>query len=104
VSFQDEESRFVGCLGSRSLTGTLAPEVEQAAVDHSGVTLAAGLREAGRAEAPRARLAPGRYAGFVEAHIEQGPDLEHTGRRICVVSRIVGRRSIRVFVRGRHEQ
>ena len=26
VSFQDEESRFVGCLGSRSLTGALTPE------------------------------------------------------------------------------
>ena len=100
VSFQDEESRFVGCLGSRSLTGTLAPEVEQAAVDHSGVTLAAALREAGLAEAPRARLAPGRYAGFVEAHIEQGPDLEHTGRRIGVVSSIVGLRSIRFVFRG----
>jgi N-carbamoyl-L-amino-acid hydrolase len=100
VSFQDEESRFVGCLGSRSLTGTLSPEVEQAAVDNSGVTLVDALREAGLAGAPRARLAPGRYAGFVEAHIEQGPDLEHTGRRIGVVSSIVGLRSIRFVFRG----
>src|SRR6185369_728328 len=57
VSFQDEESRFVGCLGSRSLTGALTPEVEQAAVDNAGVTLADALREAGLADAPRARLA-----------------------------------------------
>jgi N-carbamoyl-L-amino-acid hydrolase len=100
VSFQDEESRFVGCLGSRSLTGTLEAEVERSARDNSGVTLADALREAGVADAPRARLAPGRYAGFVEAHIEQGPDLEHTGRRIGVVSSIVGLRSIRIVFRG----
>jgi N-carbamoyl-L-amino-acid hydrolase len=100
VSFQDEESRFVGCLGSRSLTGTLAPEVEQAAVDNSGVTLAAALREAGLDGVPRLRLARERYAGFVEAHIEQGPNLEDTGRRIGVVSGIVGLRGIRFVFRG----
>ena len=100
VSFQDEESRFVGCLGSRSLTGTLAPEVEQAAVDNSGVTLAEALRAAGLAGVPRLRLARERYAGFVEAHIEQGPNLEDTGRKIGVVSSIVGLRGIRFVFRG----
>ena len=100
VSFQDEESRFVGCLGSRSLTGTLSAEMEQAAVDHQGVTLADALRGAGLADAPRLRLARERYAGFVEAHIEQGPDLEDAGRRIGVVSSIVGLRSIRFVFRG----
>lgn len=100
VSFQDEESRFVGCLGSRSLTGALSPEVEQRAVDHRGVTLAQALREAGLADVPRQRLAPGRYAGFVEAHIEQGPDLEDSGRKIGVVSSIVGLRGIRFAFRG----
>ena len=100
VSFQDEESRFVGCLGSRSLTGTLSAEVEQAAADNQGVTLVDALREAGLAGLPRPRLDPRRYAGFVEAHIEQGPDLEDTGRKIGVVSSIVGLRGIRFVFRG----
>jgi N-carbamoyl-L-amino-acid hydrolase len=100
VSFQDEESRFVGCLGSRSLIGDLSPEAERAAVDSQGVTLADALRSADLGDAPRLRLSRERYAGFVEAHIEQGPHLEETARRIGVVTGIVGVRSIRLVFRG----
>ena len=100
VSFQDEESRFVGCLGSRSLIGALTADIEQGAVDRDGVSLAGALREAGLADAPRMRLAQERYAGFVEAHIEQGPDLEDIGRKIGVVTGIVGLRGIRFVFRG----
>ena len=100
VSFQDEESRFVGCLGSRSLVGQLTPDMEEGAVDRDGLKLADALREAGLADAPRLRLARERYLGFVEAHIEQGPNLEDTGRRIGVVTDIVGLRSIRFVFRG----
>ena len=100
VSFQDEESRFVGCLGSRSLTGTLTPEIEQGATDSRGVTLVDALREAGLANVPRLRLERERYAGFIEAHIEQGPHLEDAGRRIGVVTGIVGLRGIRFVFRG----
>ena len=100
VSFQDEESRFVGCLGSRSLIGDLSPATEQGAADKDGVTLADALREAGLAGVPRLRLAPERYAGFVEAHIEQGPHLEDAARRLGVVTGIVGVRSIRLVFRG----
>jgi N-carbamoyl-L-amino-acid hydrolase len=46
------------------------------------------------------RLSPERYAGFVEAHIEQGPTLEDTGKRIGVVTDIVGLRGIRFEFRG----
>ena len=100
VSFQDEESRFVSCLGSRSLIGTLTPEIEQGAVDSQGVPLADALVEAGLASAPRLRLSRERYAGFIEAHIEQGPHLDDAGRRIGVVTGIVGLRSIRFVFRG----
>ena len=100
VSFQDEESRFVGCLGSRSLTGALTPEMERSAVDRDGVTLEQALHEAGLAGAPRQRLAPERYAGFLEAHIEQGPHLEDAGQRIGVVTGIVGLRGMRFTFRG----
>jgi beta-ureidopropionase / N-carbamoyl-L-amino-acid hydrolase len=100
VSFQDEEARFVGCLGSRSLIGALTPAMEDGAADSRGVTLADALREAGLAGVPRLRLDPGRYAGFVEPHIEQGPHLEDEGRRIGVVTGIVGLRGIRFVFRG----
>jgi N-carbamoyl-L-amino-acid hydrolase len=100
VSFQDEESRFVGCLGSRSLIGDLPSDTEQKAVDRDGVTLAAALRDAGLADVPRLRLERERYAGFVEAHIEQGPHLENAALRIGVVTGIVGVRSIRFVFRG----
>ena len=100
VSFQDEESRFVSCLGSRSLTGQLTPEIEQQAVDSNGVTLADALRDAGLTGVSRLHVSNERYAGFIEAHIEQGPHLEDSGRRIGVVTGIVGLRSIRFIFRG----
>lgn len=100
VSFQDEESRFISCLGSRSLTGALTSETEQKAVDSQGVTLADALREAGLSSVPRLRLSSDRYAGFLEAHIEQGPHLEDAGQKIGVVTGIVGLRSVRLIFRG----
>jgi hypothetical protein len=36
VSFQDEEARFIGCLGSRSLIGALTPDIERDASDRDG--------------------------------------------------------------------
>ena len=100
VSFQDEEARFVGCLGSRSLIGALTPAMEDGAADSRGTALSDALREAGLAGVPRLRLDPDRYAGFVEPHIEQGPHLEDEGRRIGVVTGIVGLRGIRFVFRG----
>ena len=100
VSFQDEESRFVGCLGSRSLIGGLTPEMEEGAVDKDGVSLAEAVKLAGLAGAPRLRISRERYAGFVEAHIEQGPTLEDTNNRIGVVTGIVGLRGIRFVFKG----
>jgi len=100
VSLQDEESRFVGCLGSRSLTGTLTPDMEEGAIDKDGVRMDDALQAAGLAGVPRVQLSRERYAGFVEAHIEQGPTLEDTGKRIGVVTGIVGLRGIKFTFRG----
>jgi N-carbamoyl-L-amino-acid hydrolase len=100
VSFQDEESRFVGCLGSRSLTGALTRDMEEGATDKDGVRMEDALRAAGLAGVARVKLSRERYAGFVEAHIEQGPTLEDTGKRIGVVTGIVGLRGIKFTFRG----
>ena len=58
------------------------------------------VREAGLAGVPRLRVSRERYAGFVEAHIEQGPTLEDTGKRIGVVTGIVGLRGIKFVFKG----
>jgi N-carbamoyl-L-amino-acid hydrolase len=90
VSLQDEESRFYGCMGSRSLCGLLSPEMEADAQDKDGVKLADALAQAGLTDTPRERLELDRYIGFLEAHIEQGPHLEADGNQIGVVSTVVG--------------
>jgi N-carbamoyl-L-amino-acid hydrolase len=100
VSLMDEESTFLGCLGSLSLCGDLDPALEAAATNADGLSLGDALVAAQVADRPRARLAPGRYRGFLEAHIEQGPHLEETGKRIGVVTSIVGIRACRVLFYG----
>ena len=90
VSLQDEESRFYGCLGSRSLCGLLPPDAISQAMDQDGVTLLDALREAGLENVPHEALDLSRYWGFLEAHIEQGPHLEAAGNRVGVVDSIVG--------------
>lgn len=90
VSLQDEESRFYGCLGSRSLCGRLPPDAILQSVDKDGVKLSEALREAGLEDTPCRELDKDRYVGFLEAHIEQGPHLEAAGDRIGVVTSIVG--------------
>lgn len=90
VSLQDEESRFYGCMGSRSLCGEFTAEMEADAQDKDGVKLSDALAAAGLAGVPRERLDPERYVGFLEAHIEQGPQLENDGLKIGVVTSIVG--------------
>jgi len=100
ISFQDEESRFLGCLGSRSFVGALSAEQESGAIDADGTTLAAAIARAGLAGSPRLHVDPARHVGFLEAHIEQGPHLEDDARQIGVVTTIVGLRNLKVVFRG----
>ncbi|MDP6564048.1 MAG: M20 family metallo-hydrolase [Alphaproteobacteria bacterium] len=92
VSWQDEESRFFGCLGSRSFCGLMPAEVEEGLRDKDGVALGEAIAEAGLRDTPRLSVERERYLGFLEAHIEQGPHLEDDGQKIGVVSTIVGLR------------
>ena len=74
--------------------------MERGAADKDGVVLADALAQAGLADAPRLRISRERYAGFFEAHIEQGPTLDDSGKRIGVVTGIVGLRGIRFAFHG----
>lgn len=100
VSWQDEEGRFLGCLGSRSFCGALASETMAEIEDKDGVSLIEAIREAGLEGVPPLEAEVGRYVGFLEAHIEQGPNLEDTDNLIGVVSGIVGLRGMEIEFSG----
>lgn len=100
VSWQDEESNFLGCLGSRSWSGTLDANDEAAATGRDGEALADALTRVGLTDEPRLRIEEGRYAGYLEAHIEQGNYLEDADEQIGVVTAIVGIRGMRIVFTG----
>jgi N-carbamoyl-L-amino-acid hydrolase len=100
ISFQDEEGTFLPCLGSKSLCREVADED----VDQARSPAGDSLREVlARAEigAEHMRLERGRYRAYLEAHIEQGPRLEAAGKRVGVVTGIVGIRRFLVSALGR---
>jgi len=91
VAFFDEEGHFGSFLGSRSFIGEVTEqEIDSARDRTSGKPLRQALFEASYAGRPRLQCEPGRYAGFFEAHIEQGRVLEAGQLKIGVVTAIVG--------------
>ncbi len=68
--------------------------------NREGTTLRDALAQAGFADRPRAMVDPARYRGYLEAHIEQGAELEDTGKRIGIVTAIVGSHRFRIVFEG----
>jgi N-carbamoyl-L-amino-acid hydrolase len=92
VAFTEEEgARFgIACLGSKLLTGALAPKVARALTDADGVSFAGAMTEAGLDPAAIGPD-PGRLSGiyaFIELHIEQGRSLAETGAAVGVAESI----------------
>ena len=88
---EEEGGRFgVACLGSRLLTGALAPQAARELRDGAGVSLAAAMAGAG--------LDPARLGGddellarlgvFVELHVEQGSALGGLGAAVGIAEGI----------------
>ncbi len=77
----EEPTRFgIGCLGSRLMSGALAAEQRDASAGQARVARMRLARRQGlRALWLRCGLQRGITAGFVELHIEQGPQLEREG-------------------------
>jgi len=99
--FADEEAHFASFLGSRSAIGMLCEdEIDDARNLSTGQPLRDALDAAGLAHAARNVLDPTRYAGYLEAHIEQGGDLEARGLRLGVVTGIVGIDQYRITFTG----
>ncbi len=101
AAWADEEGHYGNYLGSRSFTDALPEdEIDQTRGRDDGTPLREALERAGFAGRPRERVAPSRYVGYLEAHIEQGDTLDMTGLRIGVVETIVGIWNYRVTLVG----
>jgi N-carbamoyl-L-amino-acid hydrolase len=98
----EEGCRFApGCMGSRVFANPDQLDAMLAARDLDGVTVAealAGMRQGLPGIA--ARPLGGPVAAYLEAHIEQGPELEASSTAIGVVTGIQGRRRFLVEVHG----
>ena len=95
-------ARFpLGTMGSSVFAGINKLDDVLKMKDHEGVTVAAAL-ERTRARVPGAIERPLgiKVSSFVEAHIEQGPELEARGKTIGVVTAIQGSRRFSVEVTG----
>jgi N-carbamoyl-L-amino-acid hydrolase len=100
INFADEEATFSGMVGSRSFCDELMEGELDFARNSEGTTLSEALSAAGYTGRPMARLNRARHLAYLEAHIEQGPRLEAEGKRIGVVTGIVGIRRIRITFSG----
>ncbi len=100
ASWIDEEGTFAGYLGSRSFIGEPVDDAIAQAKNREGQRLADALQIAGIAEEPRAQFEPGRQVAYLEPHIEQGGRLEAEGKKIGVVTSIVGIHEMRVTFTG----
>ncbi len=99
--FADEEAHFASFLGSRSAIGVLdEDEIDSARNLTTGETLREALAGAGLADLDRRTIDPSRYLGYLEAHIEQGDDLEARELKLGVVTCIVGIHQYRVRFSG----
>ena len=91
----------IGCIGSRLLSGVLAPERAAAFRDRDGKSLDE-WRQGARCTGPlnSVRLPNNCYAAFVELHIEQGPILEQENIAIGIVEKIAAPSTLRMQLTG----
>ena len=101
IAFADEEGHFGNFFGSYSFVGELSEaQIDEAKDRTRGTPLREALAQAGLGDAQRITMEPDRYAGFIEAHIEQGDWLEDQGLSIGVVTSIVSICQYRIVVDG----
>jgi N-carbamoyl-L-amino-acid hydrolase len=101
AAWADEEGYFGAFIGSRSFCGLLPEaEIDTCRSREDGTPLRTALETAGFGSRARLTIAPARYRGYLEAHIEQGAQLESSGGRIGIVTAIVGSHRFRIVFEG----
>lgn len=102
VFTSEEPTRFgIGCLGSRLLSGSLAPDAAKKLMDKNGASIEEVRRGAGfEGELEEVKLYAGYYKAFVELHIEQGSVLERQRVPLGIVSKIAAPASLRISIEG----
>jgi beta-ureidopropionase / N-carbamoyl-L-amino-acid hydrolase len=101
AAWADEEGHYGSFIGSRSFCGLLTEaEIDTCKYREDGTPLRTALQTAGFGGRSRLVMDPARYLGYLEAHIEQGAELDDTGRRIGVVTAIVGSHRFRIVFEG----
>jgi len=98
----EEPTRFgIGCMGSRMMAGVLTPAQALALRDKEGRGLEELRTAAGFTGTLESVVLPaGRFARFIELHIEQGPLLEEEGIDLGLVTHIAAPASMRVLIEG----
>jgi N-carbamoyl-L-amino-acid hydrolase len=98
----EEPTRFgIGCIGSRLLSGVLAPQKAATLRDRDGKSLDEWRQVAGyTGSLDSIRLTKDCYAAFVELHIEQGPMLERENTAIGIVEKIAAPSTLRMQLTG----
>jgi N-carbamoyl-L-amino-acid hydrolase len=99
----EEGSRFVPVMmGSGVYAGAFSLEHALSATDREGTSVRDALAAIGQAGSAPAAVADGapRFGAYFEAHIEQGPVLEHARTTIGVVTGALGQRWYDVTVTG----
>lgn len=105
IAFAEEEGSNFGstCLGSKAVTGQAGVDDLKELRDASGQRAYDVLRAFGlNPDAlPNEQIAPSSVAAFLEVHIEQGPRLEETNKRLGLVTAISGMRLMAFAFCGR---
>jgi len=100
----EESSRFgVGTMGSAVITGELNADEVMGLRDRHGISLGQVLGRLGLTEKDvnGSRRRPDDLLGYLELHIEQGPVLEASGKKIGVVKAIAAPTRMKVCFLGR---
>jgi ureidoglycolate amidohydrolase len=102
VFTSEEPTRFgIGCLGSRMLSGTLAPADARKLRDKNEQSLDEVRAASGiDGDLASVQLPKNYYKGFVEVHIEQGPMLEREKIPLGIVTHIAAPASLVITVEG----
>lgn len=103
VAFSDEEGTRFGkaLLGSSAVAGQWS-DAWWALTDADGVTLRQALLDFGLdpSRVGEAARRPDQVVAYLEAHIEQGPELDRIGEPLAVVSSIAAARRFQLVVEG----